>query len=888
MPASFSNANPAITITEPPPMKLNGTYEVEVSGSPGPRPPPPASGRRQTEGLPHLVQSDIVNGTEMSKFVALLLLPVAAVAQIRIVSPAKPSAIERLAAREVRRYFYLRTGRLLTIANTDKPVSGDAIAVRTDPTRGLGPDEYVLETKGRTAYLVGGGDSGTLYAAYRFAERLGVRFYLHGDVVPDGRIAPAVPQLDEKGKPLFDTRGIQPFHDFPEGPDWWDRDDYLAYIAQLPKLRMNFIGLHNYPEGPVGPEPGVWIGQPGDLGERGAAGFSYPSQWANTARNGMWGYAAMKTSEFSGGANLLFESDDFGPAVMKGLMPSPATPEDSNKLFNQAGEMLRAAFAEAKALGVKTCIGTETPLTIPKLVQERLKAQGKDPKDLATVRGLYEGMFRRIAALYPVDYYWLWTPENWLGGNKPEQFDATVKDLQAALDALKNIGKPFTLATSGWVLGPQNDRAALDRFLPKDVPMSCINRLVGHAPDELGFANIKGRPKWVIPWMENDPNLGSPQPWAGRMRYDAVDARRLGCTGLLGIHWRTKILAGNIAALADAAWDQSWVPADFDTSPIPPQPAEAAAPLPAASGAGQNANPLRGRAMPVDDFYLDFARANFGASIAQPAGRILARIDGVNLGEATAWLRGPGGIGPNPAPWTEVQKRYAFVDELAALRPKVEGPGNLERYDYWLNTYRYMAALAEAGCLRGELDKAVAAKDFTLALSVRISLARAWERMVAFQMAAAGTPGELGTLANLEQHSRGTLKFLVAHDDAIAKALGKALPESVEPAKVYSGPARIIVPDVRTLAEKGEALNIKAIAIDKQPVKTVSAYWRPLGGKSFRQAGVKHVARAVYTLSLPPVEGDIEYYIQVETAAGKKVTWPATAPDLNQTVVVSE
>jgi hypothetical protein len=32
MPASFSNANPAITITEPPPMKLNGTYEVEVSG----------------------------------------------------------------------------------------------------------------------------------------------------------------------------------------------------------------------------------------------------------------------------------------------------------------------------------------------------------------------------------------------------------------------------------------------------------------------------------------------------------------------------------------------------------------------------------------------------------------------------------------------------------------------------------------------------------------------------------------------------------------------------------------------------------------------------------------------------------------------------------------
>jgi hypothetical protein len=129
----------------------------------------------------------------MSKALALLLLPVAALAQIRIVSPAKPSAMETLAAREVRRYFYLRTGQLAAIANSDGPVSGDAIVVRKDASRGLGPEEYILETKGRAAYLLGGGDAGTLYAAYRFAERLGVRFYLHGDVIPDRRIAPAIP-----------------------------------------------------------------------------------------------------------------------------------------------------------------------------------------------------------------------------------------------------------------------------------------------------------------------------------------------------------------------------------------------------------------------------------------------------------------------------------------------------------------------------------------------------------------------------------------------------------------------------------------------------------------------------------------------------------------------
>ncbi len=106
--------------------------------------------------------------------------------------------------------------------------------------------------------LVTGGDSiGTLYAAYRFAEHLGARFYMHGDTIPDKRIALKVPKLDEKGKPLFNLRGIQPFHDFPEGPDWWNTDDYKAVIAQLPKMRMNFFGLHTYPQGGVGPEPTV-------------------------------------------------------------------------------------------------------------------------------------------------------------------------------------------------------------------------------------------------------------------------------------------------------------------------------------------------------------------------------------------------------------------------------------------------------------------------------------------------------------------------------------------------------------------------------------------------------------------------------------------------------
>ena len=101
-----------------------------------------------------------------------------------------------------------------------------------------------------------------LYGAYAFVEKLGVRFQIDGDVIPDTRIPLALPVLDETHQPLFELRGLQPFHDFPEGPDWWTLDDWKAILGQAAKMRMNFVGLHTYPfqNKDLGPEPTVWIG----------------------------------------------------------------------------------------------------------------------------------------------------------------------------------------------------------------------------------------------------------------------------------------------------------------------------------------------------------------------------------------------------------------------------------------------------------------------------------------------------------------------------------------------------------------------------------------------------------------------------------------------------
>ena len=62
-------------------------------------------------------------------------------------------------------------------------------------------------------------------------------------------------------------------------------------------------------------------------------------------------------------------------------------------------------------LGVKVCIGTETPLVIPGLCENI--GMGFRPEDDQVVSELYRGMFTRIMKTMPIDYYWLWTPENW-------------------------------------------------------------------------------------------------------------------------------------------------------------------------------------------------------------------------------------------------------------------------------------------------------------------------------------------------------------------------------------------------------------------------------------------------------------------------------------------
>jgi hypothetical protein len=187
----------------------------------------------------------------------------------------------------------------------------------------------------------------------------------------------------------------------------------------------------------------------------------------------------------------------------------------------------------------------------------------------------------------------------------------------------------------------------------------------------------------------------------------------------------------------------------------------------------------------VADFYTDFSRANFGESGSREIGTLLSKIDGRNMPEPAGW--GPGLVRVNPQPWDKENSRYRFVAELEGLRSKVAGEVNLQRYDYWLNSFREMRAMAELDCTAGalsidierinkETDPAVRQKLVRdEALPLRLGTTRQWEHLLEEYLATVDTPGEMGTITNLETLSRQKNRILDKHDTADRKNPGATL-----------------------------------------------------------------------------------------------------------------
>jgi len=335
--------------------------------------------------------------------ITCILLPESKTFALNIAYPNDASSLEKQAAKEVRRYIFLRTNtapKLKQVRGYNELPDGDVIVVaqnassiitelkaeygNVDAPSSEGRMGYIIKSihkDSKNILVITGADCyTTLSASYRFAELIGCHFNLLGDTIPDKRIAYPfnISGYDEKSQPWFEMRGNLPFYNFTAGPDTWNTADYKSFITQQAKMGLNFFGLHYYGRGSApgeleGPEPHLWMGHKNDVNPDGTIKpqGAYKSYWASSFRSGgdeneegemehIWGEQPVSVSKFTSGTDKLFENDYFSSEAI-GSKESK-TLEEMAAVFNKVGTLLNESFTHAKRLGVKTAIGHEAPM----------------------------------------------------------------------------------------------------------------------------------------------------------------------------------------------------------------------------------------------------------------------------------------------------------------------------------------------------------------------------------------------------------------------------------------------------------------------------------------------------------------------------------------------
>jgi len=687
---------------------------------------------------------------------------------------------ERLAAHEVRRYLYVRTGQLPEVVTSDRGIPKGRtfflVGQLTDATvsrvvgpsqvqrltRQLNPEGYVLESRevqGQRGLVISGQTgAGVLRGAYQFVQTLGVRFSPAGDIIPDGKIRFVVPTLSVVSNPVMDVRGYFPYHSGnPQGPEYWNQDDYLQFIGQQAKLGMNLIAMLQHHRGD------------------GSLDVTWTPSWDVPQQVGAAPFGMAKA----------FTAKDFRS---ENALPFVGVKEQ-RPLSDQNSAMLSSVYRFSRSVGVDSCMGGFLASGVDhwKTAFRYLDTNGFAPK-----------------------YIWQHSYENWSYADpEPKLLDQAVLGFRDFFQAKKETGYGAQAVVSGWAIGPRKDPLLFDRELSKEVIIAPQMLGIGKAPVDPAYAKMLNRPKWVVPWLEDDFNMIAPQLWVRRMIANVQVGRDYGCTGLIATHWRTRVIEPQMIALAQLGWNGT---------------------LDAAA------------------FYDDYARAAFGPEAGPAVGKLMLRMDG-NLPIPTDWKDGwPGGIHADKEYWSKNKAAYGFVDELAALRPRVRGASSLARFGDLLGQWQYMRALGHLKSTVGTPDEAATAREAYTALLQTVT-----------------NSGELGDLIFLNLQ------------------VGKNKPMD------YTGRPRLVVRTPRSSLLANEPLRLSIAVIESGSPKSAELEWRPLGTGRWQRVAAQRGYLNSYTVEIPVAQitgRDFEYRIRVVTSDGAVQHFPAGAPQRTQTVVV--
>jgi hypothetical protein len=512
-------------------------------------------------------------------------------------------------------------------------------------------------------------------------------------------------------------------------------------------------------------------------------------------------------------------------------------------------------------------------------VRERLARAGIDPASPAAARKLYAGMFKRIQQTHPLDYFWLWTPETWTWHPEtPRDVNLTLSDVDVAETVLKEIGAPFKLALTGWVLGPKGSRSSFHRKVPQHIPMSALHRFMGQSPIDPAYSEMPGRELWAMPWLEEDLNLTGPQFWTGRMRKDAADALAYGCTGLIGLHWRTRETGLAARALAEAAWNQTpWNPQVgvllSDDTPNEIVPLSRPAPDDTAYGRALSAAEL------IEDWAFHEAGPIGGPALA----RVIRDLDGTRKLNPLPLYVPIGKLDADPTPWNEARKRYAFITKLETAAEKISDLAHQERLAFWIGQFNYVRFAHEICCRRHELETWLEADTRAMKAAGAVTryraVAKAAEGLLRAKLHVASSWADWGTLCMIHLNEKWLPEALHGLRRRVEKLYGLHL-EALDTS--YTGPARWIVPTWPLERSANEPMNVSAFFLSKEsPVKTRLA-WRSVGASRWNVIAPQPGEGPAIEFSVPADrldQGAVEIALEAVLADGGIVSYPIKGRD---------
>jgi hypothetical protein len=101
---------------------------------------------------------------------------------------------------------------------------------------------------GKPVLVIGGGSpQATMWAVFELVERWGVRYLLHGDVLPEERGPFRLPETDITLEPALKVRQWRVINEHAMGPVSWGLADYRPVVDQLCKLKFNRIFAYIWP-----------------------------------------------------------------------------------------------------------------------------------------------------------------------------------------------------------------------------------------------------------------------------------------------------------------------------------------------------------------------------------------------------------------------------------------------------------------------------------------------------------------------------------------------------------------------------------------------------------------------------------------------------------------